>query len=508
MILGIDLGTTYSAAAYVNEQGNAEIIPNKNGNRTTPSVFFEDSDGSVVIGEVAKDNRDIYPEQVVAEAKNFMGDSDKKYVMPSGNVYRPEQISAYIIKKMVKDAESYCNQKIKDVIITVPAYFEDNQRTATHDAAKIAGVNMIRCINEPTAAILSYVEKHEKKSGIFMIYDLGGGTFDVSIVKVTPDSDCEYEVIGTHGIRSTGGCFFDKKIVKYICKEMLAKHEIDLENDEEYAEDYQNLVKKAEDAKIKLSEVEKTSIALRIGKVKESFEITREMFEKMIGPMVRKTIHGIEKALRNAGVQKENVDVVLLVGGSSRIPFVEQLVKECMGKEPVKDVNPDEVVALGAAIYGNIHATNASRKVFRDTNSHAIGFIGMTRVYENNIKRDKKINKVVIPKNSKLPKEGKIPVRATKDGQKIWNLQITEGDYEDVEAVTEFATIRIELPAGVSEDELFNIKFLLDEEQLLHIFVEIPSMNWEFEQKLERQDNLSEEEISRMVCIANDVQVS
>lgn len=502
MVIGIDLGTTYSAAAFVNAQGNAEIIPNRQGNRTTPSVFFEDSDGKIIIGEIAKDNMDMYPKQVVSGAKNAMGDSTMRYKLASGNEYRPEEISAYIVKKIVQDAQDYCGEKITDVVITVPAYFKDNQRTATHDAAKIAGVNMIACINEPTAAILSYTEKNDKKEGIFMIYDLGGGTFDVSIVKVAPGTDCEYDVLSSEGVKNTGGYFFDKQIVKHVCKIINEKHQIDLELPE-FEEEYQELVKKAETAKIQLSTMSKTTIPVKVQKVRENIEITREEFESMISKMFRKTCVKMDTAIRNAGIQKEDVDVVLLIGGSSRIPCIEEGVKAHMGKAPVKDVNPDEVVAMGAALYANLRSNNTTRKIFRDANSHAVGFIGIAEVIENNIVTKKKVNKVVIPKNSKLPAEGKVPARTVVDNQEVFMLDITEGEYEDIEAVSKLATIRINLPEGMKKNTNLEIKFELNEEQLLHVYVNIPSLKWEFEQELERVDNLSAEEISTMVEIAN-----
>lgn len=269
----------------------------------------------------------------------------------TGNKYSPEDIFTYIIRKMVQDAESYIGKgKISDVVITIPAYFSDSQRKATEDAAKIAGVNLVGIINEPTAAMLSYAHRKGITKGNFMIYDIGGGTFDVSIVNVDGE---KITVLSTDGARRTGGFFFDQVIVKHVVEELLEKHNIDLE-DETYLEDLNELYKKVENCKIQLSSTESALIPMRVDSVHTSIEITREFFESKISRLYRNTESKMRNAIKNAGITGDQIDAVLMVGGSSRIPVIEKKVKEFIGKEPARDINPDEAVAIGAAIFGDM----------------------------------------------------------------------------------------------------------------------------------------------------------
>lgn len=498
MVLGIDLGTTYSAAAYIDKDGEPQIITNAEGKRITPSVFFEESEGNIIIGEIAKENAMIHPEDVVSVVKNHMGSKDY-FTTSYGKVYTPEEISSFIIRKMVQDAERYTNEEINDVVITVPAYFNDSQRKATEDAAKIAGVHMIASINEPTAAMLGYVKKKKIEKGIFMIYDLGGGTFDVSIVKVDGE---DIRVIGTGGLVNTGGHFFDMEIVKYVCNELYEKHQIDLEAPE-YKEDYQELLNKAENAKIQLSSRNSTSIVMKIGSVRENIEITREFFEGKLKKIYRNTETKMKGAMRDANVAKDDIDTVLLIGGSSRIPFIEESVHKFLGKEPARDINPDEAVAMGAAIFGTIRQNDSQKKVFHDTNSHSIGLIY--------VKPDKtKANKILIHKNEELPASFTADNMATNvPNQERICMPVTEGEALDVEGVTIIDELDIKLPPSLPKGTNVIIKYELDEYQILHVYINIPSVpDWNYEYKINRRANLTDEEISTMIGIIQDYDVN
>lgn len=492
MVLGIDLGTTYSAAAFVDKIGEVQVITNREGKRITPSVFFEDTKDSIVIGEIAKENAYLRPEDVISVVKNHMGKKDK-FVTSSGTEYVPEEISSYIIRKMVQDAEDFAGvEKITDVVVTVPAYFNDAQRKATEDAVRIAGLHMIGSINEPTAAMLSYVHKKNITQGNFMIYDLGGGTFDVSIVRVEGE---HIRVLSTDGVSGTGGHFFDQSIVKYVCNEMMDKYGIDLE-DEKYLEEYQELCNKAENCKIQLSSRQSAKIPIRVGDVKDSIEITREFFESKVKKLYRNTEAKMKSAIKNAGITVEQLDTVLLVGGSSRIPFIEERVREFTGKEPAKDINPDEAVAIGAAIFGDMNKENTVQKVFQDTNSHSIGFIVM--------KEDKtKENHILIAKNSPLPASFTQVVNTMVEGQNRIDLSITEGEAKDVEAVKVIEVLKIKLPPNLHKGTEVSITYQQNEYQLLRIFLTMASHpEWNYEHKMERISNLSEDDIEMMTGIA------
>ncbi len=491
MVLGIDLGTTYSAAAFVDENGNPQMIVNAEGRNTTPSVFFEDKPNEIIIGEVAKSYALIRPQDVVSVVKNDMGKKEK-YTMSSGKEYVPEEISSFIIRKMVKDAENYTGENIQDVVITVPAYFNDAQRKATEDAAKIAGVNMIASINEPTAAMLCYVKKNNIQKGNIMIYDLGGGTFDASIVQVNGD---EINVLSTDGSPKTGGHFFDEDIVGYVCDYMRDNHGIDLETPE-YINELQELYVKAENCKIQLSTRSSAPIMMKVGSVVEPIEITRDFFNSKLKRFYRMTEVKMKNALKNAGLTVSEIDTVLMVGGSSRIPFIEESVKSFVGRDVAKDINPDEAVAIGASIYGSIHGEDKLKKLFRDANSHSIGFVYINKDRE-------KENYILIPKNSSLPAEFKQKVKTMIPNQEKIVLTVTEGESNQVEYVKTIEELAINLPPNLPKDTEVIITYMQDEYQLLHIYVNIPAKeNWGYEHKMQRESNLTEEDIQMMTGIA------
>lgn len=498
MTLGIDLGTTYSAAAYVDENGEAYVITNREGKKTTPSVFYEESPGNIIIGETAKEHAYIRPDDVIDVVKNYMG-TKEVFTTSSGTQYSPEDVSAYIIRKLVQDAESYTGKQVTEVVITIPAYFDDSQRKATEDAARIAGVNMIASINEPTAAMLSYAQKNEITSGNFMIYDLGGGTFDVSIVQVDGE---KITVLSTDGARRTGGFFFDEMIVKYVEDTLFDKYGLDLEKPE-YKEDLNELYRKAENCKMQLSSAQSAMISMRVGDVRESITVTRELFESKITRLYRNTEAKMKNAVRNAGITVDEIDAVLMVGGSSRIPMIEEKVRAYIGKDPARDINPDEAVALGAAIYADMNTKNTVQRIIQDTSSHGIGFV-ITK--EDGRTKE---NFVLINKNTSLPASFHQSVVTVDNNQQKIDLEITEGEVSELAAVKLLETVEIKLPPNLEKGTEVIITFEQDQYQLLHVFIEIPSIpNWKREHKLQRICNLSEEELLHKTGIAIKNKVS
>lgn len=497
MTLGIDLGTTYSVGAYIDSEGNPNVILNSEGNTMTPSVVLLDSDEEIVVGEVAKDNVIIRPDDVISVIKNDMG---KKIVVKEtgSKKYTPEMISSFIIRKIVQDAEAASGEKVESVVITVPAYFKDSQRKATEDAATIAGVPLGGMINEPTAAALCYVNKCNVENEKILVYDLGGGTFDVTILNV---KNCnEIEVLSTGGLSNAGGRFFDQEIVDYVRDYMEEKHGIDLEDDE-YLDDLQELYLKAEKVKMQLSNRSSAMITLKIGKIKEAIEITREQFGQMINGTYEKTERKMKEAITAAGLKVEDIDKVLLVGGSSRIPYIEERVEQFIGKVASKEINPDEAVAIGAALYAQTRIKNESTTHFTDVCSHSIGVVvtnewGMEE------------NEKIILRNSKLPIEKQERFRTTVANQKKIVLSVTEGEFKEITDVTIIGKFDIDLPEGAPENALIILAISLDIRQLIHIHISLPDMDFEQEYHMRRIANMDEDAVKNVTGILRDIKVS
>ena len=349
-VIGIDLGTTNSCVAVM-EGGEPTVITNQEGARTTPSVVGFAKNGERLVGQLAKRQAVSNPENTIISIKRHMGTDYK--VTVEGKSYTPQEISAMILQKIKADAEAYLGEPVKQAVITVPAYFTDAQRQATKDAGAIAGLEVLRIINEPTAAALAYgVDKDE--DGKVLVFDLGGGTFDVSILEL---GDGVFEVLATSGNNHLGGDDFDQRIMNYLIEEFKKETGIDLSNDK-LAD--QRLKEAAEKAKIELSGVASTNINLPFitadatGPKHLDVTLTRAKFEELTADLVQATIEPTRKAMNDAGLSASDIDKVLLVGGSSRIPAVQEAIKKVLGKEPTKNVNPDECVAIGAAIQGCI----------------------------------------------------------------------------------------------------------------------------------------------------------
>ena len=349
-VIGIDLGTTNSCVAVM-EGGEPTVITNQEGARTTPSVVGFAKNGERLVGQLAKRQAVSNPENTIISIKRHMGTDYK--VTVEGKSYTPQEISAMILQKIKADAEAYLGEPVKQAVITVPAYFTDAQRQATKDAGAIAGLEVLRIINEPTAAALAYgVDKDE--DGKVLVFDLGGGTFDVSILEL---GDGVFEVLATSGNNHLGGDDFDQRIMNYLIEEFKKETGIDLSNDK-LAD--QRLKEAAEKAKIELSGVASTNINLPFitadatGPKHLDVTLTRAKFEELTADLVQATIEPTRKAMSDAGLSASDIDKVLLVGGSSRIPAVQEAIKKVLGKEPTKNVNPDECVAIGAAIQGGV----------------------------------------------------------------------------------------------------------------------------------------------------------
>jgi molecular chaperone DnaK len=383
-VVGIDLGTTNSAIAVL-EGGEPEIIPNAEGSRLTPSVVAFTKEGERIVGQVAKRQSITNPERTIESVKREMGTGYKATI--EGKVYTPQEISAMVLQKLKMDAESYLGEKIEKAVITVPAYFSDSQRQATKDAGRIAGLEVLRIINEPTAASLAYGLDKEDAHTI-LVYDLGGGTFDVSILEL---GEGVFEVKATSGNNRLGGDDFDQRVVEYLITEFKKETGVDLGNDRMAT---QRLKDAAEKAKVELSSVTNTNVNLPFitatseGPKHLDINLTRAKFEELIGDLVQKTVGPMRRALSDANMDPKDIDKIILVGGSTRIPLVQKIITEVLGKEPHKGVNPDEVVSLGAAIQAGVLAGEVKDVLLLDVTPLSLGIETLggvsTRIIERN----------------------------------------------------------------------------------------------------------------------------
>ena len=383
--IGIDLGTTNSCVAVM-ENGEPVVIANAEGSRTTPSVVAFQKDGERLVGQVAKRQAVSNPDRTISSIKRHMGENYK--VTIDSKDYTPQKISAMILSKLKKDAESYLGGTVTDAVITVPAYFSDSQRQATKDAGKIAGLNVLRIINEPTAAALSYGLDKEGKTQKVIIYDLGGGTFDVSIMEI---GDGVFEVLATHGNNKLGGDDFDARVMDYLVAEFKQKEGIDLKNDKLAM---QRLKEAAEKAKIELSGMSKTNVNLPFitadatGPKHLDVDITKQKFDALTQDLVQATVTPMQNAMKDAKLSYSDIDKVILVGGSTRIPAVVDEVRKVTGKEPFKGINPDECVAIGAAIQGGVLSGEVKDVLLLDVTPLSLGIETLggicTRLIERN----------------------------------------------------------------------------------------------------------------------------
>ena len=484
-VIGIDLGTTNSCVAVM-EGGEATVIPNPEGNRTTPSVVAFSKDGERLIGEVAKRQAITNPEKTIISIKRHMG-SDYK-VKIDGKEYTPQEISAMILQKLKADAEAYLGEKVTKAVITVPAYFNDSQRQATKDAGKIAGLEVERIVNEPTAAALAYgLEKEEDQT--ILVYDLGGGTFDVSILEL---GDGFFEVKATSGDNKLGGDDFDQAIIDYLVEEFKKENGIDLSQDRMAM---QRLKDAAEKAKKDLSGVLTTTISLPFitadatGPKHLEVNLSRAKFEDLTSHLVERTMGPTRQALKDAGLEPSDVDRVILVGGSTRIPAVQEAIQKLTGKEPHKGVNPDEVVALGAAVQAGVLSGDVKDVVLLDVTPLSLGIETLGGVFTKLIER-----------NTTIPTSKSQIFSTAADNQTSVDIHVLQGEREmaaDNKTLGRFQLTDIPpAPRGVPQIE---VTFDIDANGIVNVSAKDKGTGKSQKITITSSSGLSEEEIERMV---------
>ena len=484
-IIGIDLGTTNSCVAVM-EGGQPTVIANAEGSRTTPSVVAFTKDGERLIGQVAKRQAVTNPERTVISIKREMGTGYKVNI--DGKQYTPQDISAMILTKMKETAESYLGEKVTQAVITVPAYFNDSQRQATKDAGRIAGLEVLRIINEPTAASLAYgLDKEENQK--ILVYDLGGGTFDVSILDI---GDGVFEVLSTNGNTRLGGDDFDQRIIDYVAEQFKKENGIDLKQDKIAA---QRLKEAAEKAKIELSGTTTANINLPFitadatGPKHLDVTLTQAKFNELTADLVDATVEPMRKALKDAGLTVEQINKVILVGGSTRIPAVQEAVKKVTGKEPFKGINPDECVAIGAAIQGGVLGGEVKDVLLLDVTPLSLGLETEGHIFTKLIER-----------NTTIPTSKSQVFSTAADGQTTVEIHVLQGERQmayDNKTLGRFQLTGIApAPRGVPQIE---VTFSIDNNGIVNVSAKDKATNNEQQITITASTNLTEEEINQRV---------
>ncbi len=483
--IGIDLGTTNSVVAVM-EGGKPTVIANSEGMRTTPSIVGFSKTGERLVGQLAKRQAILNPDKTIASIKRHMGEDYKKNI--DGKDYTPQEISAMILRKLADDASSYLGEKVTSAVITVPAYFNDAQRQATKDAGKIAGLDVLRIVNEPTAAALAYGLEKEKSEKV-LVFDLGGGTFDVSILEI---GDGVHEVLSTSGDTHLGGDDFDEKVMEWICSEFQKAEGIDLRNDKQAM---QRIKEAAEKAKCELSSVFETNINLPFitadanGPKHLDMQLTRAKFEDLCHELLERCKKPVEQAINDAHISKSDINEVVLVGGSSRIPSVQQLVKSYTGKEPNQSVNPDEVVAVGAAIQAGVLAGEVKDIVLLDVTPLTLGIETLGGVMT-----------ALVPRNTTIPVSKSQVFSTAENNQTAVDIQVLQGERPMAKDNKSLGMFRLEgiAPAmrGIPQIE---VTFDIDANGIVNVSAKDKATNKEQKITITNSSNLSDEDIDKMV---------
>ena len=490
-IIGIDLGTTNSCVSVM-EGGEAIIIPNVEGNRTTPSVVAFTKDGERLVGETAKRQAITNPDRTISSIKREMGSNYKIDI--DGKDYTPQDISAMILQKLKSDAESYLGEKVTEAVITVPAYFTDAQRQATKDAGKIAGLEVKRIINEPTAAALAYGMDKEHGQHKIMVYDLGGGTFDVSILEV---GDGVFEVLATRGNNKLGGDDFDQRIINYIADNFKKENGVDLTQDKM---SLQRLKEAAEKAKKELSTTMTTNInlpfisATAAGPLHLNMDLTRAKFNELTHDLVEKTTEPVRSAIKDAGISASEIDKVLLVGGSTRIPAVQEAVKQIIGKDPQKDINPDECVAIGASIQGGVLTGEVKDLLLLDVTPLSLGLETLGGVTTRLIER-----------NTTIPTKKSQIFTTAADSQTSVDIHVLQGEREMAADNTTLGRFQLEgiapAPRGIPQIE---VTFDIDANGIVNVSAKDLGTGKEQKITITASSNLSKDDIDKKVKEAEE----
>ena len=484
--IGIDLGTTNSVVAVM-EGGKPTVIANSEGMRTTPSIVGFSKTGERLVGQLAKRQAILNPDKTIASIKRHMGEDYKKNI--DGKDYTPQEISAMILRKLADDASSYLGEKVTSAVITVPAYFNDAQRQATKDAGKIAGLDVLRIVNEPTAAALAYGLEKKEKSEKVLVFDLGGGTFDVSILEI---GDGVHEVLSTSGDTHLGGDDFDEKVMEWICSEFQKAEGIDLRKDKQAM---QRIKEAAEKAKCELSSVFETNINLPFitadanGPKHLDMQLTRAKFEDLCHDLLERCKKPVEQAINDAHISKSDINEVVLVGGSSRIPSVQQLVKSYTGKEPNQSVNPDEVVAVGAAIQAGVLAGEVKDIVLLDVTPLTLGIETLGGVMT-----------ALVPRNTTIPVSKSQVFSTAENNQTAVDIQVLQGERPMAKDNKSLGMFRLEgiAPAmrGIPQIE---VTFDIDANGIVNVSAKDKATNKEQKITITNSSNLSDEDIDKMV---------